>query len=289
MPSNSPTTEAIVNIVDRVFATRFGALGHGVRPTQRKVIEHVLAGDNTLALMPTGSGKSLCYWVAGLALGGVTLVISPLTALMDEQADKLRGHGCNVFVLHSGISSRTQYVELIDLYNARETPDFIFLSPERLATDGFLEYVLQSIYDRIKLVVVDEAHCISQWGLDFRPFYKEIPHFMRNIFGSEPLPTVLCLTATLNPKDREQICADLGIDDRHVIRHDESCALASRSRWSRCQLRIPRTSAFGSSSRSIATRRCWSIWIASEASVPPRRSVLMPWMRGSMLPTFTAT
>jgi ATP-dependent DNA helicase RecQ len=206
--------------IDRIFQAHFSSIGPGVRPIQRKIIRSVLEGNNTLGLMPTGSGKSLCYWIAGKALGGVTLVISPLTALMDEQAQKLEAHGCQVFILHSGISSQKQYQELINLYNERETPDFIFLSPERLATDGFLEFVLQSIRDRIKLVTIDEAHCISQWGLDFRPFYKEIPHSLRNVFEQAPLPTVLCLTATLNPKDRQQICADFGIKETHVIHHD---------------------------------------------------------------------
>lgn len=206
--------------IDQIFQTYFSDIGASVRPIQRKTIQSVLEGHNTLALMPTGSGKSLCYWIAGLALGGVTLVISPLTALMDEQAQKLEKHGCKVFVLHSGISTQTQYRELVDLYNERETPDFIFLSPERLATDGFLEFVLQTIRDRIKLVTVDEAHCISQWGLDFRPFYKEIPCSLRNIFGKGPMSTVLCLTATLNPMDRKEICEGFEIEESCVIRHD---------------------------------------------------------------------
>lgn len=217
MSKASPGSDSRIN---QVFQTYFSDIGASVRPIQRKTIQSVLEGYNTLALMPTGSGKSLCYWIAGKALGGVTLVISPLTALMDEQAQKLEAHGCKVFILHSGIPSKKQYQELINLYNESESPDFIFLSPERLATDGFLEFVFQSIRKRIKLVTVDEAHCISQWGLDFRPFYKEIPHFLRAIFGDLPLPTVLCLTATLNPKDRQQICADFDIREEHVIRHD---------------------------------------------------------------------
>ncbi|MCB9423192.1 MAG: ATP-dependent DNA helicase RecQ [Ardenticatenaceae bacterium] len=215
-----PTPTGSDTQIDEIFRQRFASIGKGVRPTQRRIIHSVLNGNNTLGLMPTGSGKSLTYWISGLALQGVTLVISPLTALMDEQAQKLAAHGCRVFVLHSGIDSRKQYQELIDLYNERETPEFIFLSPERLATDGFLEYVLQSIREKIKLLVVDEAHCISQWGLDFRPFYKEIPYFMRAIAGEMALPTVLCLTATLNPKDCQQICEDFAIQDAHVIRHD---------------------------------------------------------------------
>lgn len=217
MSKANPGSESAI---DQIFQTHFSQIGRGVRPTQRRIIESVLGAHNTLGLMPTGSGKSLCYWIAGKALRGVTLVISPLTALMDEQAQKLTEHGCNVFVLHSGINAQLQYRELINLYNARETPDFILLSPERLATDGFLEFVFHKIRDRIKLVVVDEAHCISQWGLDFRPFYKEIPHFLHTVFEEAPLPIVLCLTATLNPKDCQQICADFGIDSDHVIRHD---------------------------------------------------------------------
>ena len=207
-------------LIDATFRQHFAAVGQVVRPTQRAVIRSVLGGHNTLGLMPTGSGKSLCYWIAGKALDGVTLVVFPLTALMDEQAQKLAAHGCHVFTLHSGIDAREQYRELIELYNERQTPDFIFVSPERLATDGFLEFVMQRIRDRIKLVVVDEAHCISQWGLDFRPFYKEIPHFLRTVFD-EALPTVLCLTATLNPQDQQEICGDFGIAAGHVISHVE--------------------------------------------------------------------
>lgn len=205
--------------IDDIFRTHFASVGKGVRPEQRQIIQSVLDGHNTLALMPTGSGKSLCYWIAGKGLGGVTLVVFPLTALMDEQALKLRGHGCRVATLHSGIDSKQQYQELIDLYSG-DTPDYIFLSPERLATDGFLEFVLQSINDKIRLVVIDEAHCISQWGHDFRPFYKEIPPFLAHVFGSDPLPPVLALTATLNPKNVEQLCQDFNIDTGHVFRSE---------------------------------------------------------------------
>jgi ATP-dependent DNA helicase RecQ len=150
------------DLINATFRAHFSAVGPDVRDVQRKVIRSVLNKYNTLALMPTGSGKSLCYWVAGKALCSTTLAIFPLTALMDEQTQKLEGHGCRVFTLHSGIDGRQQYRELLNLYSQREMPDFIFLSPERLATDGFLEYVLRTIRDQIKLVVVDEAHCISQ-------------------------------------------------------------------------------------------------------------------------------
>ena len=196
----------------------FSSVGPSVRPEQRQVITSVLTGHNTLALMPTGSGKSLCYWVAGKALGGMTLVIFPLTALMDEQALKLESHGLRVLKLHSGLSARHQYSQLIDLYRG-DSPDYIFVSPERLATDGFLEFVFVKRRDQIKLVVIDEIHCISQWGLDFRPFYKEIPPFLNDVFGAPAQwPTILGLTATLNGKDKEQICQEFFIDDSHVIK-----------------------------------------------------------------------
>jgi ATP-dependent DNA helicase RecQ len=210
---------ALKDKIDEIFLSHFSSVGKEVRPEQRQIIQSVLDGHNTLALMPTGSGKSLCYWIAGKGLGGVTIVVFPLTALMDEQALKLRNHGCRVATLHSGIDSRQQYQELIDLYNG-VTPDFIFLSPERLATDGFLEFVLQSIRYKIRLVVIDEAHCISQWGHDFRPFYQDIPPFLVHVFGSEPLPPVLALTATLNPKNVEQLCQDFQIDSGHVFRSE---------------------------------------------------------------------
>lgn len=207
-------------LIQRIFQEHFSSVGSEVRYTQRKIIHSIFERQNTLGLMPTGSGKSLCYWIAGKGLGGVTLVVFPLTALMDEQAQKLKDHGCKVYVLHSGIDTRVQFQELVALYNQTELPDFIFLSPERMATDGFLEFVLRHIRDQIRLVVIDEAHCISQWGLDFRPFYKEIPPFLQTIFEDRPLPTILCLTATLNPKDREQICEDFKIKANHVIEHD---------------------------------------------------------------------
>lgn len=208
-------------IIDEIFQRYFSSLGPHVRATQRKIIRSVIDGNNTLALMPTGSGKSLCYWISGLALEGVTLVIFPLTALMDEQARKLESHGCSVFTMHSGINPQSQYQELIDLFNADSVPDFIFLSPERLATDGFVEFIVRQIKDKIKLVVIDEAHCISQWGLDFRPFYKEIPHFLNDVYGKDNWPIILGLTATLNPKDLQQICRDFRIEDPHVIRHKQ--------------------------------------------------------------------
>lgn len=207
------------NKLDEIFARYFQEVGDALRSDQRRAIESVLDGHNSLCLMPTGGGKSLIYWVAGKALGGITLVISPLTALMDEQAGKLKQHGLNVVILHSGIDAKAQYAELISLYHEQK-PDFIFVSPERMATDGFLEFVCRHIRQDLKLVVIDEAHCISQWGFDFRPFYKEIPYFLQSVFDNSPQPRILGLTATLNPKDIEEICRDFAIKSEHVFKSD---------------------------------------------------------------------
>src|SRR6516165_9163089 len=96
MSNPTGSNDGYGELIDRIFDENFASIGRGVRPIQRKVIKSVIDGHNTLALMPTGSGKSLCYWIAGKGLGGVTIVVFPLTALMDEQALKLRGHGCRV-------------------------------------------------------------------------------------------------------------------------------------------------------------------------------------------------
>ncbi|MEL1243990.1 RecQ family ATP-dependent DNA helicase [Flavobacterium sp. DGU11] len=202
--------------IQDTFQTHFSSVGESLKPEQEKVVLSLLNGHNTLCLMPTGGGKSLCYWVAGKALETTTLVIFPLTALMDEQADKLRKHNCTVTVLHSGINSKDQYQELLSLYG-RHRPEFIFVSPERLATDGFLEFILLSTQEHIKLVVIDEIHCISQWGFDFRPFYKEIPSFLNTVFGNKK-PLILGLTATIGEKDTEEICRDFNIAKKHIIR-----------------------------------------------------------------------
>jgi ATP-dependent DNA helicase RecQ len=136
---------------------------------------------------------------------------------MDEQALKLSSdHSIQVSVFHSGISTKSQISNLKEIYSG-VLPNFIFLSPERLATDGLLEYTLRKIKDKINLIVIDEIHCISQWGSDFRPFYKEIPHSINSIFNDGRKPPILGLTATLNPKDKEEICLDFGIALNNII------------------------------------------------------------------------
>ncbi len=179
------------------------------RGKQEEAIDAVLAGEKVLCLMPTGEGKSLIYQVSGLCIGQAVIVISPLIALMKQQYNDLVKKGLRCLFL-SELDYRNQFKELNSIAKG-SLPDFIFISPERAANDGHLEFVLNLIRDKIGLVVVDEAHCISQWGEDFRPAYKTIPDFINRVFGSNSWPHILCLTATLNNDDRRQIESDFGI------------------------------------------------------------------------------
>lgn len=174
-----------------------------LKKIQEEVINKIIEKQNTLAILPTGGGKSLIYWVSGLALEGISIVISPLTALIDEQVEKLEEQNISVLKLHAGIEQKEQIQQLKQLYNGELTPNFIFVSPERLSTDGLLETALKQRSDDIKLVVIDEIHCISQWGHSFRPLYTNIPYFLNNIFTV--WPTILGLSATLNVLEIEDI------------------------------------------------------------------------------------
>lgn len=175
---------------------------------QEPTIDSLIDGEKVLCLMPTGGGKSLIYQVAGLAIGKATLVISPLVALMSQQCKQLISLGIQS-VNFAGMDYRKQFKTITDMANG-VLPKFIFTSPERISNDGYLEYMLSLRKDDIGLVVVDEVHCVSQWGEGFRPAYRNIPMFMNRIFGND-WPRVLCLTATLNEKQQEQICDDFKI------------------------------------------------------------------------------
>jgi ATP-dependent DNA helicase RecQ len=139
------------------------------RPGQEQIVNHILAGYDSIALLPTGGGKSICFQVPGLMHDGLTLVISPLIALMKDQVDGLVKRGIDAVALHSGLG----YNEIrLKLDNAlKGAYRFMYISPERLLTENFREYLPNL---NIKLLVVDEAHCISQWGNDFRPAYLKI-------------------------------------------------------------------------------------------------------------------
>jgi ATP-dependent DNA helicase RecQ len=184
---------------------------------QEAAIDRVVQGRNTLCLMPTGGGKSLVYQVAGIRRGGTTLVISPLVALMAQQVERLAARPGMRATTLSRLGGPNVYNTLRD-WAFDNAPAFIFSSPERLSFDGFLEHTLRRGRSHVQLVVVDEAHCVSQWGHTFRPAYKGIARVLDDIFGPKAWPPVLCLTATLNPNDVDEIRADFRIDAADVLR-----------------------------------------------------------------------
>lgn len=204
-----------------VFEKEFPALASqfSLKPFQEKVINQVISNGSTLAVMPTGGGKSLIYWVTAKALKGTCLVVSPLIALIDEQAEKLTASGCNVLAIHGGMGASEQIKQLKAFAKGESNPDFIFVSPERMATDGFFEYCITLQKGNIKLVVIDEVHCISQWGFDFRPFYKHIPVFLNSVFSNN-WPKILGLTATINPRELIDITTDFRIAKKSIIKDD---------------------------------------------------------------------
>ena len=170
------------------------------RPLQEEIIQSVLSGNDTLALMPTGGGKSVCYQVPALLQGGLCLVITPLVALMKDQVGSLKQKNIPVLSIHAGMPFR----EIERTLNNALHGDFRFLyiSPERLETRLFREYAAAL---GISLIAVDEAHCISQWGYDFRPAYLKIARVREQV----PHAVVLALTATATLAVQDDICARL--------------------------------------------------------------------------------
>jgi ATP-dependent DNA helicase RecQ len=186
------------------------------RDRQREALCRVWEGKSSLVLMPTGRGKSLVVQLPVLASGGIGVIISPLIALMEQQAQTLRGAGAAVLSL--GGSDAREAQEALRRFDWAAGPSFLFVSPERAETDGYLEYLLRKHRDRVTLVAVDEAHCISQWGHDFRPPYKAIPGFLDRAFGRDGWPVVLCLTATLDRHNQQEILSDFRLGPQDVVR-----------------------------------------------------------------------
>jgi DNA topoisomerase-3 len=172
------------------------------RPHQEKICQAVARGEDVLLVMPTGSGKSLCYQLPALARGGTALVISPLIALMEDQAAKLRERGLRAERIHSGCD-RAASRQVCRDYLAG-TLQFLFIAPERLRVPGFPEMLAKRTP---ALVAVDEAHCISQWGHDFRPDYRRIGQFLPML---RPAP-VIALTATATPLVQDDIVEQLAL------------------------------------------------------------------------------
>ena len=157
------------------------------RPLQGDIINSVLEGKDTLALMPTGGGKSLCYQIPGLAKEGLCLVISPLIALMKDQVENLRKKNITAFAIFSGMK-RNEVINTLKVAT-NSNCKFLYVSPERLETSLFKEYLPGM---NVNLIAVDEAHCISQWGYDFRPPYLRIAALREEL----PNVPVLALTAS---------------------------------------------------------------------------------------------
>lgn len=179
------------------------------RKGQEQAIQQVLDGVNSICVMPTGGGKSICYQIPALVLEGTTIVVSPLISLMKDQVDTLIEAGISAAYINSSLSHEEVREVLYDVQ--RGAVKLLYIAPERLDSQSFLNE-LQGI--PVPLIAVDEAHCISQWGHDFRPSYRLISR-MTELFPNTP--TVLALTATATPQVREDICRILAIKEEHTV------------------------------------------------------------------------
>lgn len=179
------------------------------REGQEDLIDNILSGRDTLGIMPTGAGKSMCYQLPALMLEGITLVVSPLISLMKDQVNSLIEQGINAAYLNSSLSI-SQFNKVLD--NARENKyKIIYIAPERLLTDEFLSFI-QAV--KVSMITIDEAHCVSQWGQDFRPSYLRILNFI-NRFNERPI--VSAFTATATSQVKEDIIEQLGLYNPYVL------------------------------------------------------------------------
>lgn len=190
-PSNTRPSE----VLEKVFGFQ------AFRANQEAVCDAAIAGRDVLLVMPTGSGKSLCYQLPGVARGGTALVVSPLIALMEDQAAKLSALGLRVARIHSGLDRAASREACRDYLDGRL--QFFFIAPERLRVQGFAEMLAKR---KPNLIAIDEAHCISQWGHDFRPDYRMLRQYLAPL---RPAP-VMALTATATPVVQNDIVEQLG-------------------------------------------------------------------------------
>jgi ATP-dependent DNA helicase RecQ len=198
-------TRWVIDKAEQVLREVFGL--EAFRPGQAEVVEAMLARRDVLSVAPTGSGKSISYWVPAVVDGGLTMVVSPLIALMKDQVDRLTERGVAATVINSSVE-RPEQVDRLRRAIAGEYR-LLFLAPERLGRPGFMERLAEL---RVRRVVVDEAHCISTWGHDFRPDYR----LLGTAIAACGRPPVAGFTATATPQVREDIASSLGLRDAFV-------------------------------------------------------------------------
>src|SRR4026209_835748 len=200
MPTDSLKAKA-----RRLLLRRFGHADF--QKGQWEPIRAVLEGRDALVVMPTGSGKSLIYQLPALLLSGLTVVVSPLSALMKDQKDKLSAQGVDAVAMHSHLSTH-ETREAHSQIQAGEG-ELLYLTPERFKDRGFFEHLLSR---KVSLFVIDEAHCVSQWGHDFRPDYLSLGSIAKRLGR----PPILALTATATQEVQDDIVRQLGMHDPHV-------------------------------------------------------------------------
>ena len=202
-PIETPA-ESLTELLHRAF-------GHPTfRANQEAVCRAAVDGEDLLLVMPTGSGKSLCYQLPAIARGGTALVVSPLIALIEDQAAKLTAQGFSVARIHSGLDRTVSRQACVDYLNG--TLQFLFIAPERLRVPGFPEMLAKR---KPTLIAIDEAHCISEWGHDFRPDYRMLGQYLPAL---RPAP-VVALTATATPAVQRDILTQLGLTEAKKFIH----------------------------------------------------------------------
>ena len=179
------------------------------RPGQKDIVDAILDGRDVFAVMPTGAGKSLCYQIPAMMLEGITLVISPLISLMQDQVNSLNEAGVAAAYINSSLSERDFFETVKKTGNGEYK--ILYVAPERLMTEGFIE-LAKSV--NISMITVDEAHCISQWGQDFRPSYMKIVEFVKLL---DNRPVISAFTATATENVREDIICTLGLNKPYIL------------------------------------------------------------------------